>query len=240
MQLRGYRLASRALASGAGERRSRNAGSGGEFLEHRAYEPGDEPRFVDWNVYARSGKLFVRRFAAEKATRVYAVLDNSASMQNKQDIARAALSFAQPFARLDRWFERSIPDLHTGLTRLALEKPGLVLLVSDGLEPLTGIRTGLTALTARGFDVSWLQTLTKDDLEPPTGAWRVNDAESPNNSLEIDDAARRRYLERLHAHLESLAGLTRALGLKLTRLESAAPNDIFLALRRSAMLERGA
>lgn len=238
MQLRGYRLASKALAAGAGERRSSLAGSGGEFLEHRVYEPGDEPRFIDWNVYARSGKLFVRRFAAERATRVYAVLDTSPSMQSKLEIAKNALAFAQPFARLDGWFERSIPNLQTGLTRLSLEKPGLVLLASDGLEPLSNIRAGLTALTARGFDVSWLQTLSVDDLDPPTGAWRIKDSES-KGSLEVDDSARRRYLERLGAHLEGLAGLTKALGLRLVRLESASPTVVFSALRRARMLERG-
>ncbi len=239
MQLRGYRLASKALTSGAGERRSSFAGSGGEFLEHRSYEAGDEVRFIDWNVYARSGKLFVRRFAAERATRVYAVLDTSASMTNKLEIAKSALAFAKPFARLDAWFERRIPDLKTGLARLALEKPGLVLLASDGLEPLLGIRAGLTALTARGFDVSWLQILSSEDTDPPTGAWRVQDAEG-TSSLEVDDVARRRYLERLGQHLEGLAGLSRALGLRLARLDSALPNEIFSALRRARMLERGA
>ena len=239
MQLRGYRLTSNALATSAGERRSKLAGSGGEFLEHRQYEPGDEPRFIDWNVYARSGKLFVRRFAAERATRVYAVLDTSPSMQSKLGLAQTALAFSKPFARLDRWFERTIPNLGTGLTRLALEKPGLVLLFSDGLEPLPAIRTGLTALSARGFDVSWVQVLSPDDLEPPSGAWRIRDAKS-STTLEVDDTARRRYLERLHAHLEALAALCRSLGLRLTRLESDTAQDIFTALRRAKMLERGA
>ncbi len=239
MKHQSYRLASRALANGAGERRSNFAGSGGEFLEHRRYEPGDELRFIDWNVYARSNKLFVRRFAAERATRIYAVMDQSASMQSKLEMAKSALAFIKPFARLDRYFERNIPDLSTGLTRLALEKPGLVMLFSDGLEPLTGIRAGLTALTARGFDVSWLQTLSPDDFDPPTGAWRIQDAEG-NGSLEVDDSARRRYLQRFHSHLEGLAGLTRALGLRLARLDSALPTDIFTVLRKARMLERGA
>jgi uncharacterized protein (DUF58 family) len=238
MQLRGYRLSSNALAVSAGERRSNLAGSGGEFLEHRVYEPGDEPRFIDWNVYARSGKLFVRRFAAERATRVYLVQDTSKSMQDKLPIATAALEFVKPFARHDRLFERQIPDLKTGLAQVALEKPGLVLLFSDGLEPIGGIRSGLTALTTRGFDVSWVQILSAEDLEPPTGAWRVRDAEQ-GNTLEVDDSARRRYLERLGAHLEGLAGLCRTLGLRLTRLENGTPQAIFSALRRASILERG-
>lgn len=238
MQLRGYRLASRALAVGAGERRSSLAGSGGEFLEHRVYEPGDELRFIDWNVYARSGKLFVRRFASERATRVYLVTDISKSMQPKLPIAQAAADFVKPFARHDRIYSRQIPDLKNGLAALAQEKPGLVLLFSDGLEPIAGVRSGLTALTARGFDLSFVQILSTEDLEPPTGAWRVRDAES-ESTLEVDDSARRRYLERLGAHLEGLAGLCRSLGLRLTRLGDSSPQAIFSALRRAQVLERG-
>jgi uncharacterized protein (DUF58 family) len=235
--VRGYRLASRALAQNAGERRSRLSGAGGEFLDYRAYEPGDEPRFVDWNVYARSGKLFVRRFTAERSTRVYAVLDTSASMQDKLKVARGILQFMHPFAGQDAWLERQVSGLGE-LNRLALEKPGLVVLLSDGLEPLQKVRTGLSALTARGFDVSWLQILSKDDLEPPTGAWRIKDAES-TGALEVDDGARGRYLQRLHAHLEALGGLARNLGLRLARFETANPADVFARLRRAGMLERG-
>ncbi len=235
--LRGYRLVSKTLAQNAGERRSKLAGSGGEFLDYRAYEPGDEPRFIDWNVYARSGKLFVRRFAVERATRVYAVLDTSASMQDKLEIARGILQFMRPFAGQDRWLEREVQGV-SELNRLALERPGLVLLISDGLEPLHGVRNGLNALTARGFDVSWLQVLSKDDLEPPLGAWRIKDAES-SLALEVDDGARGRYLQRLHAHLEALGALARNLGLRLARFETANPTDVFARLRRAGMLERG-
>jgi uncharacterized protein (DUF58 family) len=235
--LQGFRLASRALVQNSGERRSKLSGAGGEFLDYRAYEPGDEPRFVDWNVYARSGKLFVRRFTAERSTRVYAVLDTSASMQDKLDVARGILQFVRPFAGQDAWLERQVGGLGE-LNRLALEKPGLVVLFSDGLEPLQNVRTGLSALTARGFDISWLQILSKDDLEPPSGAWRIKDAES-TGALEVDDGARGRYLQRLHAHLEALGGLARNLGLRLARFETANPADVFARLRRAGMLERG-
>jgi uncharacterized protein (DUF58 family) len=235
--LRGFRLASRALTQNTGERRSKLSGSGGEFLDYRAYETGDEPRFIDWNVYARSGKLFVRRFATERATRVYAVLDTSRSMQDKLEVAQEIRQFTRLFAGQDQWLEREVLSIGE-LNRLALERPGLVLLFSDGLEPLQGIRTGLSALTARGFDISWLQVLSKDDLEPPTGAWRIKDAES-TGVLEVDDGARGRYLQRLHKHLEALGGLARNLGLRLARFETATPNDVFARLRRAGMLERG-
>ena len=44
----------------SGERRSRKRGGGLEFSEHRDYEPGDDLRFVDWNVFARLDRLVTK------------------------------------------------------------------------------------------------------------------------------------------------------------------------------------
>ncbi len=238
MTLRTFRLSSRALSTGAGERVSQVSGGGAEFMEYRPYEAGDEPRFVDWNVYARSGKLFTRKFQAQQSSRVYLVLDDSASMTPKQlDAARIA-GFLKNFTRSDLLLERRVTDLRSGLSRLALEKAGLVVLLSDLLEPLPQIRAGLLALKSRGFDVSLVQLLSADDLEPPLGAWRITDAESAS-SREIDDAARLAYLARLAQHLEGLAGLTRSLGLRHALLRGADLPDAFARLRRARILERG-
>jgi uncharacterized protein (DUF58 family) len=51
-----------------------------EFADYRRYTPGDEIRYIDWNVYARHGSLFVKEFAAEENIHVSIVLDASASM----------------------------------------------------------------------------------------------------------------------------------------------------------------
>ncbi len=239
MNLRGFRLASRALALESGERRSNAAGAGGEFLEFRAYQPGDDVRRIDWNVYARSGKLFTRRFEAERASRTYALTDTSASMGDKREQVNSTLELLRTLARADRWLERSAPNLPASLVRLAQDRPGLIVMLSDGLEPLAAWREGFAALRARNFDVSFVQVLSKDDLEPPSGAWRVQDAES-ESKLEVDDTTRTAYLARLEAHLEGLAGLIRGFGFRIVRLEVGnSQAESWARLRRAGVLERG-
>ena len=239
MNLRGFRLASRALALESGERRSNAAGAGGEFLEFRAYQPGDDVRRVDWNVYARSGKLFTRRFEAERASRTYALTDTSASMEDKREQVGSTLELLRTLARADRWLERSAANLPASLVRLAQDRPGLIVMLSDGLEPLAAWREGFAALRARNFDVSFVQVLSKDDLEPLSGAWRVQDAESESN-LEVDDTTRTAYLARLEAHLEGLAAMVRGFGFRIVRLEVGnSQAESWARLRRAGVLERG-
>src|ERR671915_459627 len=63
-----------------GLHRSPHYGFSQEFKEFRAYAEGDDPRFVDWNVYARTERTYIRRFEGETNTRLMILLDASASM----------------------------------------------------------------------------------------------------------------------------------------------------------------
>lgn len=63
-----------------GEYHSAFRGSGVEFAEVRAYEPGDDVRFIDWNVTARTGHPYVKRFTEERQLTVMLVVDTSGSM----------------------------------------------------------------------------------------------------------------------------------------------------------------
>lgn len=63
-----------------GLHRSPQYGFSQEFKEYRAYVEGDDPRFIDWNVYSRTERMYVRRFEGETNTRLTIVLDASASM----------------------------------------------------------------------------------------------------------------------------------------------------------------
>jgi uncharacterized protein (DUF58 family) len=63
-----------------GLHRSPRFGFSQEFKEYRAYVEGDDPRFVGWNVYARTERAYVRRYEGETNTRLMILLDASASM----------------------------------------------------------------------------------------------------------------------------------------------------------------
>jgi uncharacterized protein (DUF58 family) len=63
-----------------GERKSKRRGSSVEFAEHRNYTSGDDLRHIDWNVYGRLDRLFLKLFLEEEDLHVYTVLDTSLSM----------------------------------------------------------------------------------------------------------------------------------------------------------------
>lgn len=70
---------------------SRSRGAGLEFAQYRAYEPGDELRQIDWKLYARSDRFFVREAERESPLTVWIVLDATASMR-QQDATRPGWS----------------------------------------------------------------------------------------------------------------------------------------------------
>ncbi|HEY0963798.1 MAG TPA: DUF58 domain-containing protein [Pseudomonadales bacterium] len=75
-------LVAKAVVEGfvIGLHRSPKFGFSQEFVEYRAYSEGDDPRYVDWNVFARTGKTFIKRFLGETNSHLMIMLDSSASM----------------------------------------------------------------------------------------------------------------------------------------------------------------
>ncbi len=64
----------------AGLHRSPDFGFSQEFAEYRAYTPGDDLRHIDWNVFARAERMYLKRYRGETNTEVTVLLDVSASM----------------------------------------------------------------------------------------------------------------------------------------------------------------
>ena len=63
-----------------GERRSRTMGRGVEFADYRPYQVGDDFRYVDWNIYSRLDRLFIKLFSEEEDINVHLFVDASLSM----------------------------------------------------------------------------------------------------------------------------------------------------------------
>ena len=63
-----------------GQHRSPYHGFSVEFSEHRSYEPGDEVKHIDWKLYGKTNRLYVKRYEEETNLRAHLILDTSKSM----------------------------------------------------------------------------------------------------------------------------------------------------------------
>ncbi len=70
----------RVTSNYTGERPTQILGAGLVFRDHAAYGPGDDFRAIDWKVFGRTDRLFVKRYEAERNLTVHVILDFSASM----------------------------------------------------------------------------------------------------------------------------------------------------------------
>ena len=80
---RRYHLDFKILGRVFGENPSRVPGRNMEFEQYRRYVPGENIRDIDWKVYGRSDRLFIKNFGSDLNTRVRIILDASASMNYK-------------------------------------------------------------------------------------------------------------------------------------------------------------
>ncbi|MFC1499353.1 DUF58 domain-containing protein [Verrucomicrobiota bacterium] len=75
-------LLSRYVVEGnlAGAHRSPQKGASTEFADHRQYIKGDDPKFIDWKVFGRTDRYYIKRYEDETNLRVYLIMDRSNSM----------------------------------------------------------------------------------------------------------------------------------------------------------------
>jgi len=156
-----------------GRHRSPFRGTSVEFSEHRAYAPGDDPRQLDWRVYARQDRLTVRLREGEVRTSVHLLLDTSASMgygePSKFHFAIClALGFAYLLLRqqdtVSLWTLGHAPNLPPGSGMPQFHR---LVRMSETLNPegrqrMTGpLRTAIQQVPRHGI---WL--IFSDCLEP--------------------------------------------------------------------------
>jgi uncharacterized protein (DUF58 family) len=82
MAIKSMELRAKVIVEGfwKGVHRSPYHGFSAEFTEYRSYLPGDDPRYIDWRLYARSDKLYIKRFEDETHLRCHMLVDHSRSM----------------------------------------------------------------------------------------------------------------------------------------------------------------
>lgn len=212
---------------------SQRAGSSLEFKDHRAYEPGDDLRHIDWNAYARTDQLTIKLFREEVTPHLDLLLDTSRSMNlegTKKGGAAIALAsfFASAAARAGYshalWKLAGVcspvvngtrppgvwEDLyfdHRGgptVTLPPFRARGTRILISDLLW------LGEPLMTARPFAeraavAVVVQVLSREDVDPPVGkSYRLVDSETEEiREIHIDALVARRYREALARHQES-------------------------------------
>ena len=129
-----------------GQHRSPYHGFSVEFAEHRSYEPGDEVKHIDWKLYGKTNRLYIKRYEEETNLRAHLILDTSKSMSYSSNKVTkleygsyllAALSYlmisqqdAAGVVLFDESIRSFIPPkstpshLNTLLNALDVEKPG--------------------------------------------------------------------------------------------------------------------
>ncbi|MCB9831308.1 MAG: DUF58 domain-containing protein [Planctomycetes bacterium] len=83
----GLELKARLIVEGfvSGQHKSPYKGSSVEFREHREYVPGDDLRFIDWKVFAKSDRFYIKEYEEETNLKAYVVVDTSKSMAFASD-----------------------------------------------------------------------------------------------------------------------------------------------------------
>jgi uncharacterized protein (DUF58 family) len=110
MRIRSLQLRAKIVVQGflSGLHRSPHHGFSVEFSEYRQYSPGDDPRYLDWRLYARSDRYFIKRFQEETNLRCHLLVDLSRSMgygsipYTKVEYARTAAATLAYFLSMQR------------------------------------------------------------------------------------------------------------------------------------------
>jgi uncharacterized protein (DUF58 family) len=255
----------------SGLHRSPLKGFSVEFAEYRQYFPGDDLSTMDWKVFARTDRHYVRKYEEETNLRGYLLLDVSASMQygsgamtkieyascltaslaylmQRQRDASALVTFDDKIVSLTPPSVRpghlrsllltlhhlepgSRTDASRPLHQLAdaLEKRGMIVLLSDLLDDPARVIDGLKHFRFRGSDVLVFHVLDPAELtfpfERPT---KFRDLETGEELSASPRAARADYLAALGALIETYRRELRLAGIDYEVIDTSRPLDFAL------------
>jgi uncharacterized protein (DUF58 family) len=266
----------------SGLHRSPYKGFSVEFAEYRQYMPGDDLSTLDWKVYARSDRHYVKKFEEETNLDCHLLLDVSASMgyrgggamtkmeygavlagalaflMNRQRDACGLMAFADeivvrlpPGARRGHLhslllaLEKLVParqaDVGRPLHKLAdaMQRRGLVVLISDLLDDPDPIIAGLKHLKFSGSDVLVFQLLDPHELTFPfRAAARFTDLESAEVVTADPVRVREAYLAGIGGLRQVYERDLRGAGIDYVQLDTSKPLDAALLAYLSARARR--
>lgn len=275
--------ARRAKSALKGERRSRARGLSVEFADHRNYVVGDDLRYLDWNLFGRLDRLFLKLYEEERELPVRLFLDASESMNfgtpTKFDFARqvaAAVGYValcgfdrvavnvfpdspsapemaqrgalrsvrgrrsslEFFRNLSALTPGGTADFNGALRRGALEarQAGVAVVLSDFLDP-AGYEPGLNALIGRGFQVSAVQILAAEELNPTAfGDLRLVDSETGREQeVTFGKYRLKAYQQSVANYLQRLREFCAGRGLRFFSVSSATDlGDLLLRQLRAS------
>ncbi|RIH78045.1 DUF58 domain-containing protein [Meiothermus hypogaeus] len=212
-----YRIRTRPTQPFAGERTQAIPGRGLEFYELRGYAQGDEPRFIDWRAYARTGRLYTRIFQAEAPARFTFFLDGSPSMKllGKQVYAERVLRVLTDCAKSEgafmwgggRYRGQLEPVVQGPSLLMNLPRPsGVTVLLTDGLDELDWSR-----LLQKLRHVVLVQVMAPEELSPGFTEALLQDIEV-GSRMEVGEVEVKGYQAALEQHLLRLRTTARRLG----------------------------
>lgn len=231
-----YRLAvpRRAVTGRIGERLGRGLGASVEFEDHRDYQPGDDPRHVDWRAYARTERLAVRLYREEVAPTLDVVVDRSPQMAVTPAKRQAACDMVDALSlwgaaegggvhflsaggeRFEPARELAFDQPFSGFRpRAALRSRGLRVVLSDFLRP-DDPNKSLASLAAGCAHLFVIQVLDPWELQPEVaGPSTLLDADRPGElavDVPLDKRSIAAYQTRLRRLIDSVADATRRFG----------------------------
>lgn len=274
-RVEGLELKARRIVEGlvSGQHRSPYRGASVEFAEHREYSPGEDLRYLDWKVFGKTDRFYLKTFAEESNLTCYLVLDHSRSMTyrsapdgpSKLEFAcllAACLSYlivrqqdavgvftvnhkvtgsvrpsGQPaqlrsIVQLLESLEASgETNLRTAVQELVGRIPqrSVVILISDLLTDLEGIRKAFAQLQSRKHDVAVLQILDRAEVEFPFAEpTRFHGLETCTVQACDPNVVRQEYLRELRAFLGQVERAGRQFGMDLEFVRTDQPPELVL------------
>lgn len=166
-----------------GERRSKRRGQSVEFDDYRMYLPGDDLRHVDWNVFARLDRFFIKLFREDEDLSVSIVIDTSPSMR---------AGFAQPNAAVPEGRPSKLAyalRLAMALAYVGLVNQNRVSIATFGGDPAAGLPRRLAPMRGRR-NVERAAAFLSRWLEPSGGGAGAQAGAMPGGTEDFAEAIR--------------------------------------------------